>query len=90
MMTRIIKAIKENLLPHILIHFCKKKKEVSSVCFFCPETGQDIHSSLKFCPVGKFCLSFGQKSSQNERYMSDAISCWSLGVFLIFFFPYCL
>ena len=59
-----------------------------SVCFFCPETGQDIHSSLNFCPVWKFCLSSGQKSSQNERYLSDAISCWSLRGFSIFFFPY--
>jgi len=59
------------------------------VCvFFCPETGQDIHSSLKFCPVRKFCLSSCQKSSQNERYLSDTISCWSLRGFSIFFFPY--
>jgi len=62
--------------------------EVISVCFFCPISGQDIHSSLKFCPVRKFCLSSGQKSSQNERYLSGAISCWSLNIYLIFFYDY--
>jgi len=55
---------------------------IISVCIICPETGQHIHGSLIFCPVGKFLLSFAKiywvfQKCTEDLYLSE-FCVWSV------------